>query len=96
LRITGGLLALIVVTGGLNVRFAREAMGGSFPKHFILFLALKLTLATGLISIYFLNILYRDEPITENQTEIPWAKPSFILGIFILLLAALLVHTHSH
>jgi hypothetical protein len=96
LRITGALLALIVVTGAFNVRFAHQAMGGTFPKHFILFLALKLTLVTGLVSIYFLNLLYRDEPLTENQTEIPWARPSFILGIFILLFAALLTHSHTH
>jgi uncharacterized membrane protein len=95
-RITGALLVLIVITGGLNVRFARQAMEGSLPQTFLLFLGLKLTLVTGLISIFLLNILYRNEPLVENQTEIPWAKPSFVLGVFILLLAALLSHIHSH
>jgi len=97
-RITGTLLALIIITGGLNVRFVRHATmdEGGLSRLFLLFLGLKLALVTGLISIFLLNILYRNEPLGENQTEIPWARPSFVLGVFILLLAALLTHTHSH
>lgn len=97
LRITGGLLTLILITGVLNVKFVREALMdfGGLPKSWLLFLGLKLTLATLLISVFLLNVLYRNEPQSDDQTTIPWARQSFYLGIFILLSAAFLRHSHS-
>lgn len=96
LQITGGLLTLIVITGVLNVKFVRESLVdyGGLPQSWLLFLGLKLVLATLLISIFLLNVLYRNEPPSEDQISIPWARPSFYLGIFILLSAAFLRHSH--
>lgn len=95
-RITGVLLVLILVTGGLNVHFVREGLpgGSGLSRLWLFFLGIKLTLATGLISLYLLNLLYRNEPWSEDQTEIPWARPSFILGVLIILMAAFLRHSH--
>ena len=95
-RITGALVVLIFVSGGLNVKFTRQALEGGLPKAWLLLLGLKLILFTGIASIFLLNLLYRKEPWSQEQTEIPWARPSFILGVFIVLLAALLRHTHTH
>jgi hypothetical protein len=95
-RMTGILLVLILITGGLNVRFVRQELLATegFSKIWLLLLGIKLTLATGLISIFLLNLLYKNEPQVQNQTEIPWARPSFVLGILIILAAAFLKHAH--
>lgn len=97
-RITGVLVTLLFITGGLNVRFVRHAHldDGGLPKLWIFYLGLKLVLFTALVSIYLLNLLYRTDPWNEEQTEIRWARSSFTLGVFIVLLAAFLRHTHSH
>ena len=95
-RVTGILLVLILITGGLNVRFVRQELlvTEGFSKTWLLLLGIKLMLATGLISIYLLNLLYKNEPQVKNQTEIPWARPSFVLGVLIILTAAFLIHAH--
>lgn len=94
-RITGVLLALILITGGFNVHFAQEHLvTEGFSRMWLLTLGLKLTLATGLFSLYLLNLLYQHEPYTPDQTEIRWARPSFILGTLIILTAAILRHAH--
>ncbi len=97
-RVVGALLVLILITGGLNVRFVRQQhfAEAGLSKLWLLFFGIKLTLATGLISLYLLNLLYRNEPRSLDQTEIPWARPSFILGVLILLMAAFLKHAHPH
>ena len=97
LRITGVLMTLILITGGLNVRFVRHLHleDGGLSRTWLLFLGIKLTLATGLISIFLLNVLYRNEPPEEEETEIRWARPSFILGVFIVMMAAFLKHSHG-
>ncbi len=95
-RMTGILLVLILITGGLNVRFVRQELlvTEGFSKTWLLLLGIKLMLATGLISIYLLNLLYKNEPQVQNQTEIPWVRPSFVLGVLIILTAAFLKHAH--
>lgn len=95
-RTTGILLILILITGGLNVHFVHEQVlpTGGFSKAWLLGLGVKLTLAIGLISIYLLNLLYRGEPQEEDQTEVPWARASFLLGVLTILTAAFLKHPH--
>jgi hypothetical protein len=97
-RIVGGLVVLLFITGGLNVRFVRHSMleEGGLSKIWLLFLGLKLTLFTGLVSLYLLSLLYRNDPWNQEQTEIRWARSSFVLGVLIVLLAAFLRHSHSH
>ena len=96
-RMTGILLAIILITGGLNVRFVRlEFLDlGGLSKPWLFGLGIKLFLATGLISIYLLSLLYRNDPLTENP-GIPWARPSFILGVLIIFMAAFLRYSHPH
>ena len=95
-RATGILLILVLITGGLNVHFVHEQLvpTGGFNQAWLLGLGVKLTLATALISIYLLNLLYRNEPLPEGQTEIPWARASFLLGVLTTLTAAFLKHAH--
>ena len=95
-RLAGSALVLIVITGALNVHFIREETlaGGGFTKIWLAVLGIKLFLATGLISVYLLNLLYRNEPRDPEQTEIPWARPAFILGVLTIISAAVLRHTH--
>ena len=97
IRIAGALFALVVVTGGFNFRVVRRAHldEGGLSTIWYLFFGLKLTLATGLFSIFLLNLLYRNEPVGEEQTEIPWARSSLILGVLIVMMAAFLKHSHS-
>ena len=98
LRIGGVLLGVVTLTGLANIVNVRHihADEGGVSKLWIMFLGIKLALITGLFSIYLLNLLYRSEPWEEEQTEIPWARPSFVLGVLIILTAAFLRHAHPH
>lgn len=97
LRFVGAMLAIILVTGGLNVYFTREldVPSGHFPRVWMLLFGLKLTLVTGLISLYFMNILYKTSEAREDEAGIPWSRPAFILGIMIIFIAAMLKFSHG-
>lgn len=97
IRMTGIFLAILLVTGGLNVFFTRalDVPAGSFPKSWMWLFGLKLALVTGLISLYFMNILYRTSDAREDEAGIPWSRPAFILGVLIIFVAAALKFSHN-
>lgn len=92
-RMSGIFLALILITGGLNVHFALQDTAAA-PKPWVMVLGLKLILVTAFGSIYLLNVLYKSNPPESGQHAIPYANVSFILGILIILAAALLRYAH--
>jgi len=95
-RITGVLVALVLLTGGLNVRFVRtdSVVSKGLGSQWMVLFGVKMALVVGIISIYLLSLLYKGEPLSENKNSIPWARPSFILGVLIVLTAAFLRHSH--
>lgn len=92
-RMSGVFLALLLITGGLNVHFASEEMG-SAPQIWIIIMGFKLLLFTAFGSMYLVNLLYRDHPVREGEYAVRFANVSFILGVFIILCAAFLRYFH--
>jgi len=92
-RMSGILLALILVTGGINVHFALQDMETA-PKIWVILLGLKLALVTAFASIFLLNVLYKSNPPEAGEQAVPYANISFIIGMVIILAAAFLRYTH--
>ncbi len=97
IRSVGILLGIILVTGGLNVYFTKtlDVPGDHFTGSWMFWFAVKLALVTGLISLYFMNLLYKTSEAREDEAGIPWSRPAFILGVLIIFIAALLKFSHS-
>ena len=92
-RMSGILLALILVTGGINVHFALQDMETA-PKIWVILLGLKLALVTAFASIFLLNVLYKSNPPEAGEQAVPYANISFIIGMVIILAAAFLRYAH--
>lgn len=92
-RMSGILLALILVTGGVNVHFALRDMEQA-PKIWVLLLGFKLLLVTAFASIYLLNVLYKSNPPETGEEAVPHANAAFTLGMLIILCAAFLRYSH--
>ncbi len=90
-RMGGAFFAIMLVTGVLNVHFSLVDLEQA-PRTWIIVLALKLALVTGFGSLFFLNILYKSNPPESGETAIPFARVSMILGLLIVISAALLRH----
>ncbi len=93
IRMSGIFLAVLLITGGLNVHFSLLDQARASQRWMIL-LGIKLTLVTAFASIYLLNLLYKSNPVEGGQEAVPYARISFILGVFIILAAALLRYSH--
>ena len=92
-RMSGILLALILITGGINTHFALQDMGRA-TKIWVILLGLKLALVTAFASIFLLNVLYKSNPPESGEQAIPYSNAAFIIGIFIILTAAFLRYAH--
>jgi len=92
-RMSGIFLALILVTGGINVHFSLQGVEHA-SKFWVIILGLKLILVTAFGSIYLLNVLYKSNPPETGEQAVPYANVSFILGLFIILAAAFLRYAH--
>jgi uncharacterized membrane protein len=92
-RMSGILLALILITGGVNVHFSLEGVERA-SKLWVIMLGLKLALVTAFASIFLLNVLYKSNPPEAGEQAVPYASASFILGVFIILCAAFLRYAH--
>jgi len=92
-RMSGILLALILITGGLNVALVLREMDKA-PRLWVIFLGIKLMLVTAFGSIYLLNVLYKSNPPETGEDAIPYAHISLVLGLLIILCAAFLRYSH--
>ncbi|MBI3811355.1 MAG: hypothetical protein HY283_04010 [Nitrospirae bacterium] len=92
-RMSGILLALILITGGVNVHFSLEGVGRA-SKLWVIVLGVKLILVTAFASIYLLNVLYKSNPPETGEQAVPYASASFTLGMLIILCAAILRYAH--
>jgi hypothetical protein len=106
-RIVGVLLLIILVTGGINVAYISRLMkannGEGFTNPYIIALGIKLFFVMCLMSLFLYNVIFPPTPDTENpgrQEEeldpegVPFLRPAFWFGIFIVLMAATLKHLH--
>jgi len=92
-RMSGILLALILITGGINVHFSLEGSERA-SQFWVIVLGIKLILVTAFGSVFLLNVLYKSNPPETGEEAIPYANASFTLGMLIILCAALLRYAH--
>jgi uncharacterized membrane protein len=91
-KISGLFIALILLTGGVNIHFA-HLVRGDFSIPYFVALTFKILFFGIILTHYLLTlkmILGRGKK--EGLSDIPFKQPTFILGILILMMAAFLKH----
>ena len=92
-RILGIFVALLLVTGGVNIHFSHQARG-AFSAPYLSALSIKIFLFGLLLSVYLLNL--KNLSLVGKKQGIqhpPLQETSLVLGVLLLLMAAFLKHT---
>jgi len=103
-KIVGILMALILMTGGINLHFISQMMlsqtgsGISNSPKYLTILFIKLTLVLGIVTLFLYTFIFKSEPATEDTEEeleaVPFQRVAFWMGILIILCAAALKYLH--
>jgi hypothetical protein len=104
-KIIGVLMLVILVTGGINIVYVNRLMkannGEGFTNPYIIALGVKLFLVMCLMTLFLYNIIFPPSPEEKGQAEeevdpegVPFLRPAFWFGIFIVLMAATMKHLH--
>jgi len=103
-KIVGVLMALILMTGGINLHFISQMMlsqtgsGISNSPKYLTILFIKLTLVLGIVTLFLYTFIFKSEPATEDTEEeleaVPFQRVAFWMGILIILCAAALKYLH--
>jgi uncharacterized membrane protein len=89
---SGLFIALILLTGGINIHFAHLARG-EFSIPYFVALTFKILFFSIILTHYLLTLkLILGREGNKGLSEIPFKQPTFILGILILIMAAFLKH----
>ena len=103
-KIVGVLMALILMTGGINLHFISQMMlsqtgsGISNSPKYLTILFIKLTLVLGIVTLFLYTFIFKSEPATEDTEEeleaVPFQRVAFWMGILIILCAAAMKYLH--
>ena len=105
-KIVGGLMLIILVTGGINIVYINRLMktnnGEGFTNPYIIALGIKLFFVMCLMTLFLYNIIFPPDPGEKTKAGeeepdpegVPFLRPAFWFGIFIVLMAATLKHLH--
>jgi uncharacterized membrane protein len=103
-KIVGVLMAVILMTGGINLHFISQMMlsqtgsGISNNPKYLTILFIKLTLVLGIVTLFLYTFIFKSEPATEDTEEeleaVPFQRVAFWMGILIILCAAALKYLH--
>ena len=103
-KIVGVLMALILMTGGINLHFISQMMlsqtgsGISNSPKYLTILFIKLTLVLGIVTLFLYTFIFKSEPATEGTEEeleaVPFQRIAFWMGILIILCAAAMKYLH--
>jgi len=105
-KIVGGLVLIILITGGINIVYINRLMkannGEGFTNPYIIALGIKLFFVMCLMTLFLYNIIFPPDPQEKTKTGeeepdtegVPFLRPAFWFGIFIVLMAATLKHLH--
>ena len=105
-KIVGGLMLIILITGGINIVYVNRLMkannGEGFTNPYIVALGIKLFFVMCLMTLFLYNIIFPPDPgekTTAGEEEldpegVPFLRPALWFGIFIVLMAATLKHLH--
>ena len=94
-KIVGVLMAVILMTGGINLHFISQMMlsqtgsGISNNPKYLTILFIKLTLVLGIVTLFLYTFIFKSEPATEDTEEeleaVPFQRVAFWMGILIIL-----------
>ena len=105
-KIVGGLMLIILITGGINIVYVNRLMkannGEGFTNPYIIALGIKLFFVMCLMTLFLYNIIFPPDPGEKTKAGeeeldpegVPFLRPAFWFGIFIVLMAATLKHLH--
>jgi putative copper export protein len=103
-KIVGILMAVILMTGGINLHFISQMMlsqtgsGISNNPKYLTILFIKLTLVLGIVTLFLYTFIFKSEPVTDDTEEeleaVPFQRVAFWMGILIILCAAALKFLH--
>jgi len=103
-KIVGILMAVILMTGGINLHFISQMMlsqtgsGISNSPKYLTILFIKLTLVLGIVTLFLYTFIFKSEPATEDTEEeleaVPFQRVAFWMGILIILCAAAMKYLH--
>jgi len=103
-KIVGVLMAVILMTGGINLHFISQMMlsqtgsGISNSPKYLTILFIKLTLVLGIVTLFLYTFIFKSEPATEDTEEeleaVPFQRVAFWMGILIILCAAAMKYLH--
>jgi putative copper export protein len=95
-KIVGGLLIVILFTGGINLHYVNQLVtsqtGSGIPHHpkYLMIFFVKLFLVICIITLYLYNIIFKEQPTGEETDEeyregqfrqpIPFQRASLYLG----------------
>ena len=74
-KIVGVLMAVILMTGGINLHFISQMMlsqtgsGISNSPKYLTILFIKLTLVLGIVTLFLYTFIFKSEPATEDTEE---------------------------
>ena len=89
-KISGVFVALLLVTGGINIHLARQSRG-AFNSLYFNALMLKIFFFSILLTFYLLHLkeLGNKKPLEH----FPYQEATLVLGVLIILMAAVLKHS---
>ena len=105
-KIVGGLMLIILITGGINIVYVSRLMkannGEGFTNPYIIALGIKLFFVMCLMTLFLYNIIFPPDPGEKTKAGeeeldpegVPFLRPALWFGIFIVLMAATLKHLH--
>ena len=105
-KIVGGLMLIILITGGINIAYVSRLMkannGEGFTNPYIIALGIKLFFVMCLMTLFLYNIIFPPDPGEKTKAGeeeldpegVPFLRPALWFGIFIVLMAATLKHLH--
>lgn len=108
-KIVGGLLLVILFTGGINLHYVSDMMimqtgeGISHNPKYLTIFFIKLALVLGIMTLFLYTVIFGVEPTGEETADekdeqtvepIPFQRVAMWIGVFIILCAAALKHLH--
>jgi len=109
-RVVGGILVIILFTGGINLHYislgmeAQTGVGVSHNAKYLTVFFIKLALVLGILTVFLYTIIFKNEPSGEETEEereemvyepIPFQRGALWMGVFIILCAAAMKHLHA-
>lgn len=89
-KLSGVFVTLLLVTGGINIHFAKQYRG-AFNSLYFNALMLKIFFFTILLTFYLLHL--KELGDKKPMEHFPYQEATLVLGVLIILMAAVLKHS---